>query len=41
MGRRRRGTEAETIEERHLRSAIDRFRATETTLHPVVEVGDT
>ena len=30
----RRGIEAETIEERTLRSTIDRYRVTETTLHP-------
>ena len=36
----RRGIEAETIEERNLRTAIDRYRVTDTTLHPDVEARD-
>jgi hypothetical protein len=36
----RRGIEVETIEERNLRTAIDRYRVTDTTLHPDVEARD-
>ena len=36
----RRGIEAETIEERNLRTAIDRYRVTDTTLHPDVQARD-
>jgi|SwirhirootsSR3_FD_contig_31_23736413_length_243_multi_1_in_0_out_0_1 hypothetical protein len=35
----RRGLEAETVEERNLRSAIHRYHVTEATLHPEAEVG--